>query len=75
MKKAIEGEDAGCARRFFYLAKQKRGSFALRFYAIRFLIFSALGHPPEDSIGISYAVQTLLYERTLFFFRAERRGF
>ena len=30
-----------------------------------------LGNPPEDSWGITYAIQTLLYHRELIFFRVE----
>ena len=34
-----------------------------------------LGNPPEDSRGVHYGVQTLLYERTLLFFRVKEEGF
>lgn len=34
-----------------------------------------LGNPPEDSRGILYAVQTLLYDRELIFFRVKEEGF
>jgi hypothetical protein len=33
------------------------------------------GNPPEDSLGILYGVQTLLYERDLIFFRVKEEGF
>ena len=35
----------------------------------------SLGNPPEDSLGIMYAVQTLLYDRTLIFYRVKEEGF
>lgn len=34
-----------------------------------------LGNPPEQSQGILYAVQALLYERELIYFRVKEEGF
>lgn len=34
-----------------------------------------LGNPPEESLGIHYAVQALMYERELIFFRVKEEGF
>lgn len=34
-----------------------------------------LGHPPPDSRGLYYAVQTLLFQRNLIFFRVREEGF
>lgn len=34
-----------------------------------------LGNPPEDSLGILYAVQALLYDRELIYFRVKEEGF
>lgn len=33
------------------------------------------GQPAENSIGIDYAVQTLLYQRELIFYRVHEEGF
>ncbi len=33
------------------------------------------GNPPPESLGISYAVQALLYERELIYFRVKEEGF
>lgn len=33
------------------------------------------GNPPPESLGIQYAVQALLYERELVFFRVKEEGF
>ncbi|MES2345513.1 MAG: hypothetical protein V4494_06225 [Chlamydiota bacterium] len=38
-------------------------------------LIDTLGNPPEESQGILYAVQTLLYERELIFFRVAEEGF
>ncbi len=34
-----------------------------------------LGHPPEDSRGLFYAIQALLYQHDLFFFRVKEEGY
>ncbi len=34
-----------------------------------------LGNPPPESRGLYYAVQALLFERNLIFFRVEEEGF
>ena len=34
-----------------------------------------LGNPPEESSGLYYAVQTLLFKHNLIYFRVEEEGF
>ena len=34
-----------------------------------------LGNPPEESLGIQYAIQALLFERELVFYRVKEEGF
>lgn len=38
-------------------------------------LLDTLGHPPADSLGIHYAVQTLLFERELIYFCVGEEGF
>jgi hypothetical protein len=38
-------------------------------------VLDFLGHPPENTDGIRYAIQTLLYEHGLIYFRVEEEGF
>lgn len=38
-------------------------------------LIDKLGHPPRDSRGIFYAVQTILYENRLIYFRVREEGF
>jgi hypothetical protein len=33
------------------------------------------GNPPEESLGLLYAVQALMYERELIYFRVKEEGF
>lgn len=35
----------------------------------------SLGHPPDESKGLYYAVQALLYRRGVIFFRVKEEGF
>lgn len=34
-----------------------------------------LGNPPDESFGIHFAIQALMYEREVLFFRVEEEGF
>lgn len=34
-----------------------------------------LGHPPEESLGIHLAIQTLLYQREVIFIRVREEGY
>jgi hypothetical protein len=38
-------------------------------------LVETFGNPPEESQGLFYAVQSLLYQRDLVFFRVEEEGF
>lgn len=38
-------------------------------------LFHECGHPPEDSLGLHYAVQSLTYHEALLFFRVREEGF
>lgn len=38
-------------------------------------LVDTFGNPPADSQGLFYAVQALLYQRELIFFRVEEEGF
>lgn len=60
----------------FLFGEAERGEFCtpLLCHSLPHLL-DTLGHPPEDSMGISYAVQTLLYGHTLVFFRVKEEGF
>jgi hypothetical protein len=38
-------------------------------------VMDSLGHPPPESRGLYYAVQALMYDYNLIFFRVEEEGF
>lgn len=63
-------------RTVFLFGEAEKGEFCTPLYC-RSLpqLADTLGNPPEASLGILYAVQTLLYERELIFFRVEEEGF
>lgn len=38
-------------------------------------LIDCLGNPPPESSGLYFAIQALLFERTLIYFRVEEEGF
>jgi len=63
-------------KRIFLFGAAKKGALCtpLRFDSLSHLA-EDLGEPPEDSIGIDYAIQTLLLNREVIFFRVREEGF
>ena len=54
----------------------ERGKFQTAFFCQNLeQLESHLGNPPENSTGIQLAIQALLYERNLIFFRVREEGF
>jgi hypothetical protein len=60
----------------FLFGEAERGQLCtpLLFHSLEQLA-ATLGNPPQDSSGIDYAVQTLLYGRDLLFYRVEQEGY
>lgn len=60
----------------FLFGEAEKGEFCTPLYC-RSLpqLADMLGNPPEESQGIQYAVQALLFKRELFFFRVREEGF
>ena len=60
----------------FLFGEAEKGAFCTPLL-IRSLVQLAhtLGHPPENSMGITYGVQAILYERELIFYRVKEEGF
>lgn len=54
----------------------EKGQFK-KAYVIREMpqLVDTLGNPPTDSLGLFFAVQSLLYQRELIYFRVEEEGF
>lgn len=63
-------------RTVFLFGEAEKGEFCtpLFLHSLPQLV-DMLGNPPEESLGILYAVQTLLYDRELIFFRVKEEGF
>lgn len=54
----------------------ERGSFQTAFFCQNLeQLERNLGNPPENSRGMHLAIQSLLYERNLIFFRVKEEGF
>lgn len=54
----------------------ERGSFHTAFFCQSLeQLESHFGHPPQDTYGLYFAIQALLYQRNLIFFRVKEEGF
>lgn len=60
----------------FLFGEAERGEFCtpLACHSLPQLL-DMVGNPPEESQGIAYAIQALLYGRSLTFFRVNEEGF
>mgnify|MGYP001757265868 FL=1 len=68
-----------CIRDSYKIAlfgEAEKGDFAkpLHFQSVNKLA-EFLGNPPKESLGIFFAIQALLYNREVFFFRVQEEGF
>ena len=60
----------------FLFGAAERGELCLPLYLTSLeQVLDFLGNPPENSEGIHYAVQALLYEHALIYFRVGEEGF
>jgi hypothetical protein len=63
-------------RKIFLFGEAEKGEFCTPFVC-RSLpqLAEVFGNPPEESLGILYAVQALMYEHELIYFRVKEEGF
>lgn len=63
-------------KRIFLFGEAQKGSFCtpLRFKTLPDLA-EELGNPPTDSNGIDFAVQLILFDRELIYYRVKEEGF
>ena len=60
----------------FLFGESEKGSLGNPFlYTSLPSLYDGLGAPPEDTLGVHYAVQTILYSRQLLFCRVKEEGF
>lgn len=63
-------------RKIFLFGEAEKGEFCTPLLCKSLpQLAETFGNPPEESLGILYAVQALMYERELFFFRVKEEGF
>jgi hypothetical protein len=62
--------------KIFLFGEAEKGDFCTPFLC-RSLpqLAETFGNPPKESLGIIYAVQALMYENELIFFRVKEEGF
>ncbi len=60
----------------FLFGEAEKGEFCIP-HLLRTLpqLAETYGNPPPDTLGILYAVQALMYERELIYFRVQEEGF
>lgn len=64
------------SRCIFLFGEAERGEMCTPLYFKNLAhLAEKLGNPPPESMGIHYAVQTLMYKRDLIFFRVREEGF
>jgi len=60
----------------FLFGEAEKGQYCLPIPCHSLLELSEIfGNPPENTQGLFYAVQALLYERSLIYFRVKEEGF
>ncbi len=60
----------------FLFGEAEKGKFCTPLVCNTLLqLVDTFGNPPAESLGIMYAVQALLFERELIFFRVKEEGF
>lgn len=63
-------------RTVFLFGEAERGEFCTPLLCKSLSqLAETFGNPPEESLGILYAVQALMFERELIFFRVKEEGF
>ncbi|MEN9343986.1 MAG: hypothetical protein RLZZ453_773 [Chlamydiota bacterium] len=64
------------SHRVFLFGEAEKGEFCTPFVCQSLpQLAETFGNPPTDSLGLNYAVQTLLFEKELIFFRVKEEGF
>lgn len=60
----------------FLFGEAEKGEFCTPFVCKSLpQLAETFGNPPEESLGLTYAVQALMFERELIFFRVKEEGF
>ncbi|MCI0381686.1 MAG: hypothetical protein L0207_01345 [Chlamydiae bacterium] len=62
--------------RMFLFGEAEKGELCTPIFCQNLLELSeTVGNPTKTSMGVFFAIQTLLFERDLFFFRVKEEGF
>ncbi len=60
----------------FLFGEAEKGEFCTPFFCKSLpQLAETFGNPPQESLGLMYAVQALLFERELIYFRVKEEGF
>ena len=59
-----------------FLGESEMGRFHYPYFCYSLTqLATILGNPPEDSRGLDFAVQAIMYERNVIYFRVEEEGY
>ncbi|HEU64245.1 MAG: hypothetical protein KR126chlam4_00016 [Candidatus Anoxychlamydiales bacterium] len=59
-----------------FLGESEMGRFYYPYFCSSLTqLATTLGNPPEDSRGLDFAIQAIMYERDVIYFRVEEEGF
>jgi hypothetical protein len=60
----------------FLFGEAEKGDFCVPYHCHSLAeLAEVFGNPPEETLGLIYAVQALLYQRELIYFRVQEEGF
>ena len=59
-----------------FFGEAEKGKFHFPYFCTEVVdLYEKLGNPPEESLGLYYALQALLYHQKVLFFRVREEGF
>jgi hypothetical protein len=57
-------------------AESEKGRFHYPYFCDNLIQLAEIfGNPPEESLGLHFAIQAIMYERQIIFFRVQEEGF
>lgn len=63
-------------KKIVLFGEAEKGKFCFPYHCKSLIqLVESLGNPPPKSLGIYYAIKTILYQQELLFFRVEEEGF
>ncbi len=59
-----------------FFGESEKGRFHYPYFCYSlYQLADTFGNPPDDSLGLTFAIQAIMYEREIIFFRVQEEGF